>query len=171
MLIPLLEKSPLLAQLSEKAEAKRSLSVCYHMSRPVSKLYEHDDKKVNRQPVVLLTRLSQQELSSIRLPTSQISRHESSKTLRTSKKRIKLEQKDEKLDTTNLKAIKDVQSKYQASTKRQERTVRKVATPPAKNKGITLTSATQSPSVPWHWKEMCCLMTLTQPHRCARMQM
>lgn len=147
MLIPLSEKSPLLShELSEKAEAKRSLPVCYHMSRPVSRLYEHEDKKINRQPVVLLTRLSQQELSSIRLPTSQISRHESSKTLRTSKKRIKLEQKDEKLDTTSLKAGKDVQTK--ASTKRQERTVMEVATPPAKNKGITLTSATQSPSVP-----------------------
>lgn len=170
MLIPLLEKSPLLAhELSEKAEPKRSPQVCYHMSRPVSKLFEHEDKKINRQPVVLLTRLSQQELGSIRLPTSQISRHESSKTLRTFKKRIKLEQKEEKLDTTSLKAVKDVQTK--ASTKRQDTTVTKVATPPAKNKGITPTSATQSPSVPWHWKEMCCLMALTQRHRCARMQM
>lgn len=139
------------------------------------KLCDYKGKKImlnmKRQPVVLLTRLSPRELSSLRLPASQIpsSGEESSKTsdedelqeaddsdvslssLMTPNKRRKLERKDEKLDTTSpstdssLKAVKRVQTK--ASTQRKESTIMEVATPPAKNKGRILTSATQNPSV------------------------
>lgn len=143
VLFPLLEKSPLLAQeLSENGSREVTSGVLPRVQASVQ-LCEQEGRKINRQPVVLLRRLSQRELSSVRLPAAQISGDESSQTFRTSKKRRRLEQKDEKLDTTSVKAVKDVQTK--ASTERRERTVVKGATPAAKNKGsIPPTSATQN---------------------------